>query len=87
MNRVWSISARARTWRSKSWPLMIARIAGYTGEIVHDLEQTRRYAPEADGCDEIALSLAGRRLSAWKKGLKRTYAEFAHLHAGLPQPR
>jgi GDP-L-fucose synthase len=66
--------------------LMIGRIAGYTGEIAHDLSKP-------DGTPRKLMDVTKLRQLGWKasigleEGLKQTYAEFARLHAGLPQPQ
>jgi GDP-L-fucose synthase len=65
---------------------MIARIAGFTGEIAYD-------GSKPDGTPRKLMDVTKLSKLGWKasimleQGLKRTYAEFSHLHAGLPQPR
>ena len=65
---------------------MIGRIAGYTGEIVHDLGKP-------DGTPRKLMDVSKLHRLGWKasisleEGLKRTYAEFARLYAGQPQPQ
>lgn len=66
--------------------LMIARIAGYTGEIVHDLGKP-------DGTPRKLMDVTKLHQLGWKasisleEGLRRTYAEFSRLHAGRHQPQ
>lgn len=63
---------------------MISRIAGYTGEIVHDLGKP-------DGTPRKLMDVTKLHQLGWKasisleEGLKRTYAEFVRLHAGVAQ--
>ena len=63
---------------------MISRIAGYTGEIAHDLSKP-------DGTPRKLMDVTKLHQLGWKasisleEGLRRTYAEFSHLPAGLPQ--
>jgi GDP-L-fucose synthase len=63
---------------------MISRIAGYTGEIVHDLSKP-------DGTPRKLMDVTKLQQLGWKasigleEGLRRTYAEFSRLPAGLPQ--
>jgi GDP-L-fucose synthase len=65
--------------------LMIGRIAGYTGEIVHDLGKP-------DGTPRKLMDVTKLHQLGWKasisleEGLRRTYAEFSRLHAGVAQP-
>ena len=66
--------------------LLIRRIAGYTGEIVHDLDKP-------DGTPRKLMDVSKLRQLGWaaaiglEEGLRRTYAEFARLHAAVPQPQ
>jgi GDP-L-fucose synthase len=61
----------------KELALMISRIAGYTGEIVHDLGKP-------DGTPRKLMDVTKLHQLGWKasigleEGLKRTYAEFAN---------
>jgi len=70
----------------KELAVMISRIAGYTGEINHDLGKP-------DGTPRKLMDVSKLHQLGWKasisleEGLKRTYAEFARLHAGLAQPQ
>ena len=63
---------------------MISRIAGYPGEIAHDLSKP-------DGTPRKLMDVTKLHQLGWKasipleEGLRRTYAEFTHLPAGLPQ--
>jgi GDP-L-fucose synthase len=69
----------------KELALMIGRIAGYTGEIVHDLSKP-------DGTPRKLMDVTKLHQLGWKaaisleEGLRRTYAEFSRLHAGVAQP-
>jgi GDP-L-fucose synthase len=66
--------------------MMISRIAGYTGKIVHDPDKP-------DGTPRKLMDVTKLHQLGWKaslgleEGLRRTYAEFSRLHAGLPQPQ
>jgi GDP-L-fucose synthase len=59
---------------------MISRIAGYTGEIVHDLSKP-------DGTPRKLMDVTKLQQLGWKasisleEGLERTYGEFSGLHA------
>ncbi len=59
---------------------MISRIAGYTGEIVHDLSKP-------DGTPRKLMDVTKLQQLGWKasisleEGLERTYGEYAGLHA------
>jgi GDP-L-fucose synthase len=65
---------------------MIGRIAGYTGKIVHDLSKP-------DGTPRKLMDVSKLHQLGWKAsisledGLRRTYAEFSRIHAGLAQPQ
>ncbi|HUB62082.1 MAG TPA: GDP-L-fucose synthase [Puia sp.] len=65
---------------------MISRIAGYAGKIVQD-------PGKPDGTPRKLMDVSKLHQLGWKasisleEGLKRTYAEFARLHAGRPQSR
>src|SRR6185312_2474044 len=60
---------------------LIGRIAGYSGEIVHDLEKP-------DGTPRKLMDVSKLQRLGWKasigleEGLRRTYTEFSRLHAG-----
>jgi GDP-L-fucose synthase len=66
--------------------LMISRIAGYTGEIVHDLSKP-------DGTPRKLMDVTKLHQLGWRasisleEGLRRTYAEFSRLQAGVAQPK
>ena len=68
----------------KELALLISRIAGYTGRIVHDLDKP-------DGTPRKLMDVTKLHKLGWKasigleEGLRRTYAEFSRLHAGFPQ--
>ncbi len=70
----------------KELALLISRIAGYTGKIVHDLEKP-------DGTPRKLMDVSKLHSLGWKasisleEGLRRTYAEFSRLHAGSAQPQ
>ena len=70
----------------KELALLISRIAGYAGKIVHDLEKP-------DGTPRKLMDVSKLHSLGWKAsisledGLRRTYAEFSRWHAGLPQPQ
>lgn len=65
---------------------LIAGIAGYTGEIVHDLSKP-------DGTPRKLMDVSKLHRLGWRasisleEGLRRTYAEFSRIHGGLPQPQ
>ncbi|HXD78254.1 MAG TPA: GDP-L-fucose synthase [Puia sp.] len=65
---------------------LIGRIAGYSGEIVHDLEKP-------DGTPRKLMDVSKLQRLGWKasigleEGLRRTYTEFSRLHAGVAQPQ
>jgi GDP-L-fucose synthase len=66
--------------------LLIRKIAGYTGEIVQDTEKP-------DGTPRKLMDVSKLHGLGWKasigleEGLRRTYAEFDRLHAGVAQPQ
>jgi GDP-L-fucose synthase len=68
----------------KELALMIGGIAGYTGEIVHDLSKP-------DGTPRKLMDVTKLHQLGWKasisleEGLRRTYAEFARVYSGTPQ--
>lgn len=70
----------------KELALLIGKIAGYGGEIVHDLTKP-------DGTPRKLMDVSKLHGLGWKasisleEGLTRTYAEFSRLHAGVPQPQ
>jgi GDP-L-fucose synthase len=70
----------------KELALLISRIAGYTGRIVHDLDKP-------DGTPRKLMDVSKLHGLGWKAsisledGLRRTYAEFSQLHARLAQPQ
>jgi GDP-L-fucose synthase len=70
----------------KELALLISRIAGYSGKIVHDLDKP-------DGTPRKLMDVSKLHSFGWKasisleEGLRRTYAEFSRWHAGLAQPQ
>jgi GDP-L-fucose synthase len=70
----------------KELALLISRIAGYTGKIVHDLDKP-------DGTPRKLMDVSKLHRLGWKasigleEGLRRTFAEFSQRHAGLAQPQ
>jgi GDP-L-fucose synthase len=65
---------------------LISKIAGYSGEIVHD-------TGKPDGTPRKLMDVTKLQQLGWKasigleEGLRRTYAEFSRIHSGLPQPQ
>jgi GDP-L-fucose synthase len=65
---------------------LIAKIAGYSGGIVHD-------TGKPDGTPRKLMDVTRLHQLGWKatisleEGLRRTYAEYSRIHAGLPQPQ
>ena len=70
----------------KELALLISKIAGYKGSIVHDLSKP-------DGTPRKLMDVTKLHSLGWKasisleEGLRRTYAEFSRLHAGAAQPQ
>jgi len=66
--------------------LLISRIASYGGKIVHDLGKP-------DGTPRKLMDVSKLHRLGWRasisleEGLRRTYAEYSRLHAGLTQPQ
>jgi GDP-L-fucose synthase len=70
----------------KELALLIKKIAGYTGDIVHDLGKP-------DGTPRKLMDVSKLRRLGWtasiglEEGLRRVYADFSRAQAGLSQPQ
>jgi GDP-L-fucose synthase len=70
----------------KELALLIKKIAGYNGDIVHDLNKP-------DGTPRKLMDVSKLHRLGWtasiglEEGLRRVYADFSRTHAGLSEPQ